>query len=53
MLDPCLGSGTTCYAARALGRRSIGVDVDPTYCATAATRLGRPAPIPGAEAAER
>jgi site-specific DNA-methyltransferase (adenine-specific) len=36
VLDPFLGSGTTCRVARRLGRRTIGVDVDAGYCARAA-----------------
>jgi site-specific DNA-methyltransferase (adenine-specific) len=42
VLDPFLGSGTTCAVARALGRQAIGVDVDPGYCQLAATRCARP-----------
>jgi site-specific DNA-methyltransferase (adenine-specific) len=38
ILDPFLGSGTTCRAAQELGRRSIGVDVNPDYCAIARER---------------
>ena len=38
VLDPFVGSGTTCAAAKAAGRHSIGVDIDPHYCEIAATR---------------
>lgn len=41
VLDPFLGSGTTALAAKRLGRRSIGVDVDPTYCQLASERCQR------------
>lgn len=41
VLDPFAGSGTTALAARKLGRRSIGVDVDPTHCEEAAARLSQ------------
>ncbi len=32
VLDPFNGSGSTCQAAELLGRRWIGVDMDPGYC---------------------
>lgn len=38
ILDPFLGSGTTCRVAKTLGRRSVGVDLNPGYCAIAADR---------------
>jgi DNA modification methylase len=41
VLDPFLGSGTTCRVARNLGRRSIGVELNPDYCAIAANRCGQ------------
>src|SRR5215216_1303861 len=38
VLDPFLGSGTTCRVAKDEGRRSIGVEIDPEFCKIAAER---------------
>jgi hypothetical protein len=41
VLDPFGGSGTTAIAARKHGRKSVLVDLDETFCALAARRLGQ------------
>ena len=40
VLDPFNGAGTTTLVAKKTGRRFLGVDISPEYCATAERRLG-------------
>ena len=39
ILDPFVGSGTTCVAAKQLGRKYIGIEISPEYCKIAEDRL--------------
>jgi len=39
ILDPFLGSGTTTVAARILGRKCIGIEIEEKYCKIAVERL--------------
>jgi len=41
VLDPFLGTGSTCEAAIECGRNSIGAEIDPVYLNMARTRLTR------------
>ena len=41
ILDPFLGTGTTAIAAKALGRRFIGIDVDPDYAQIARDKIAQ------------
>ena len=39
VLDPFMGSGTTCLAAKKLGRHYVGLDISEEYCRLAQKRL--------------
>jgi site-specific DNA-methyltransferase (adenine-specific) len=41
VLDPFVGSGTTAVAAQSLGRRYIGIDIEPKYAVCAQNRVQR------------
>jgi site-specific DNA-methyltransferase (adenine-specific) len=45
VLDPFVGTGTVAVVARKTGRRFVGIDLNPEYCAIAERRIAEILPL--------
>jgi modification methylase len=46
VLDPFVGTGTTCAIAKRMGRRYVGIDINPAYVETAQQRVRNASVVP-------
>jgi modification methylase len=53
VLDPFVGTGTTCVAAKTLDRRWLGIDINPEFLEMAARRIAEAVAPPELSTGER